>query len=172
MKKKVGVIGSSEVEKEGLKKAKTIGAEIAKNKCNLLTGGCTGIPYAAVKGAKEGEGTTIGISPASNEKEHIEKYGYPVENHDLIIYTGFGLKGRNVILIRSCDAVIAVSGGFGTLNELTIAHAEGKIIGLLKNVPGISAEFERLTKKINESKEKIISSENPKELAKKVIKKI
>lgn len=167
---KVGIIGSSEGDKKCERKAKIIGEEIAKRDHKLLTGGCTGIPHAAVEGAKKWEGLTIGISPATSKEEHLDRYNYPEEEYDLMIYTGFGLKGRNVILVRSCDAVIAISGGFGTLNELTIAHAEEKVIGLLTGVPGVSNEFESLSEKFGRSGRKIIASENPKELVKKVLK--
>lgn len=169
MKKKIGVIGSSSSNEKAKKKAKTIGQEIARKNCHLLTGGCTGVPYAAIKGAKEKGGSTIGISPATSEKEHVEKYSYPLENHDLIIYTGFGLKGRNVILVRSCDAVIAVSGSFGTLNELTTAYAEKKTIGLLKGIPGVSEEFDNLADKLGRPRSGVISDENPQKLVEKVI---
>ena len=169
MNRQIGVIGSYEEDAEGEEKAFVIGKEIAKSGCNLLTGGCTGLPYAAIKGAKEEGGCTIGISPALDEKEHLEGYHYPVDGHDVLIYTGFGYKGRNVILIRSCDAVIATSGRMGTLNELTIAYGLRKVIGLLKGVPGASGEFERLAKSIGRPDRTIVSDEDPRKLVQKVI---
>lgn len=172
LKIQIGVIGSSQEGTEGKKKAKQIGREIAKSGCHLLTGGCTGLPYAAVKGAKEKGGVTVGISPADSREEHKEKYRYPVEDHDLLIFTGAGFKGRNVILVRSCDAVIATSGSMGTLNELTIAHDEKKIIGLLKGVPGAAEEFGQISEKLGRPGRKIVSSENPSELVGKVLQNI
>lgn len=161
---KVGVIGSSKGDDNSKKMAEIVGSEIAKSGYHLLTGGCTGVPHAAIIGAKKEDGLTVGISPAENEKEHIEKYNYPTKNYDLIIYTGFGLKGRNIILVRSCDAVIAISGSFGTLNELTIAHSSGKVIGLLTGVPGISSEFEDLADRFGRPGKEIVSGEDPVEL--------
>ena len=83
-------------------------------------------------GAKEVGGITVGVSPAINLKEHINNYNYPYhpDIFDSLIFTGSGYKGRNVTLVRSCDAVISVMGMIGTLNELTIASDEKKIIGL------------------------------------------
>jgi hypothetical protein len=54
----------------------------------------------------------------------------------VVIYSGFGFKGRNVIAVRSADIVLLFSGGVGTLNEFTIAYDEGKIIGLLQGTGG------------------------------------
>jgi uncharacterized protein (TIGR00725 family) len=60
------------------------------------------------------------------------------ESSDVVIYTGFGLKGRNVICVRSSDIVIIIAGSMGTLNEFTIAYDEGKIIGVLTGTGGIA----------------------------------
>lgn len=169
MKLQIGVIGSSQKGSGGTEKAMQIGREIAKSDCYLLTGGCTGLPYAAVRGAKEEGGVTVGISPAESREEHVEKYRYPVEGHDLLIFTGAGLKGRNVILVRSCDGVIATSGSMGTLNELTIAHDEKKIIGLLKSVPGAAEEFEQISEKLGRPGRKIVTSEKPEQLVNQVL---
>ena len=87
--------------------------------CVTVTGATTGAPFWAAKGAKEAGGIVIGISPASTKREHVKTYGLPVEYHDLIIYTGFGYAGRNLLFTRSADAVITVAGRIGTLNEFT-----------------------------------------------------
>ncbi len=172
MKYQIGVIGSSARDSEGREKARKIGKNIASSDCGLLTGGCTGLPYAAVQGAKEESGFTLGVSPAGSREEHVEKYGYPVEDHDLLIYTGMGYKGRNVILVRSCDAVIATSGRLGTFNELTIAHGEKRVIGLLKGLGGASEEFGKISEKIGRPGREIVSDENPEKLVSKVLEKL
>lgn len=110
----------------------------------LLTGGTTGIPYLVGKTAHEAGAFHIGISPASNEREHVSTYKLPIDGCDLLIYTGFGLKGRNVVLVRSCDVVLFIGGSIGSLNEFTIAHDEGRIIGCLKGTGGVVDEAERL----------------------------
>ncbi len=133
-KLKVAIIGSSryeEIDDAHKKIAYDIGRAIADSGCILLTGGGKGISEFTAKGAIENGGLCIGISPADNYKNHADVFKNPTIIFDALIFTGFGHKGRNVILIRSCDAVIALDGGVGTLNELTIALDEGKDIGIL-----------------------------------------
>jgi uncharacterized protein (TIGR00725 family) len=62
----------------------------------------------------------------------------PDDGADVIIYTGFGYKGRNVINVRSADIVLIIGGATGTLNEFTIAYDEGKIIGVLEGSGGVA----------------------------------
>ena len=69
--------------------------------------------------------------------EHVKHYGLPADGPDVIIYTGFGLKGRNVINVRSADIILLIGGATGTLNEFTIAYDEGKIIGVLEGSGGV-----------------------------------
>jgi uncharacterized protein (TIGR00725 family) len=64
--------------------------------------------------------------------------GLPEDGADVIIFTGFGYKGRNVINVRSADVVIIFGGAMGTLNEFTIAYDEGKIIGVLEGSGGVA----------------------------------
>ncbi|HDH91561.1 MAG TPA: hypothetical protein ENF38_01280 [Candidatus Aenigmarchaeota archaeon] len=172
MKYQIGVIGSAVEEKSDiLKKAREIGKEIARYNCVLLTGATTGVSYEAVKGAKENNGLTIGFSPASNLSEHVEKYKLPVEYFDVIIFTGFGFKGRNVPFIRSCDAVVAISGRIGTLNEFTIAYDERKVIGILKGTGGLCDDegIEEFVRKSGKKGGKIIHEFDPKSLIKKLM---
>src|SRR6185295_3855550 len=106
--------------------------------CPLITGATTGLPDVVSRVVQRLGGLTVGISPAISESEHVEKYGYPLDAADVMIYTGFGLKGRNVINIRSSDVVIIFGGGMGALNEFTIAYDEGKVIGMLDGSGGIA----------------------------------
>lgn len=135
MKLVIGVAGSAAHERDKMaeKKAFIIGREIARAGAILATGASTGIPHSAVKGAVKERGCVIGFSPALNKKDHEENFRLPTDGFDLIAYTGFNLKGRNVIFVRSCDALICVGGRIGTLNEFTIAYDEGKPIGILKS---------------------------------------
>lgn len=167
---KISVIGSAreeEVDVEVRKKAYEVGKIIAESNCVLLTGAGKGISEYAAMGAKDNKGLTVGISPANNLEEHKNIFKAPYIIFDVIIFTGFGHKGRNVILIRSCDAVVAINGGVGTLNELTIALDEGKQIGILEETGGISDSFLECFQKIKESRnhiKQVISSYNPKSL--------
>ena len=127
MPMKVGVMGGAtgEFTKEQLDKAHRLGEAIAKRGCVLITGGCPGLPHAAACGAKQGGGFVIGISPGLSLDEHVQKYGSPTEFHDVLIFTGSGLMGREVVNIRSSDIVVIIGGRSGTLGELAIAYDEG-----------------------------------------------
>lgn len=140
MKVKVGVMGgASDVTSPlHMEKAHAIGQAIAERGCILVTGACPGLPMAAACGAKQLGGLVLGISPASNVKEHVERYGSPTDFHDILVFTGAGLMGREVINIRSSDVVVILGGRSGTLGELAIAYDEGKPIGIVAEMGGIS----------------------------------
>ncbi len=147
MRIKVGVMGSAGGETAGGELhtlAEVLGRAVATRGCVLLTGGTTGLPHAAGAAAHAAGGLHVGISPASDAREHAERYGLPLEATDVLVYTGFGLKGRNVVLVRSCDVVLVFRGGMGTLNELTIAVDEGRVVGCLTGTGGVADEAERL----------------------------
>lgn len=162
MKYKIGVFGSAagNIKQDIAEKAREIGRQIAKQGCITLTGSCSGLPYEATLGAKEANGLTVGISPAINLKEHVNKYKFPADCFDVLIYTGFGKKGRNVISLYSADAAVAISGRIGTLNELTIAYDEYKPIGIL-NVPGLAMDFPKLAEKSGKVGAQIIVEKDP-----------
>lgn len=86
----------------------------------------------------------VGISPGLSLAEHIHKYHSPAEYHDILIFTGSGLMGREVVNIRSSDMVVIIGGRSGTLGELAIAYDEGKLIGVLMGTGGITAIAEEL----------------------------
>jgi predicted Rossmann-fold nucleotide-binding protein len=99
-------------------------------------------------------------SPASNSREHLEQYKLPLDACDLIIYTGFGLKGRNVVLVRSCDIVLFIAGAMGSLNEFTVAHDEGKVIGCLTGTGGVADQADYLLKKFSKKTDAIVFQNN------------
>ncbi len=173
--KKIGVMGASGKVNEDVKsKAFEIGSEIAKHDCILVTGATTGLPHEAVKGAKREGGMVVGVSPAINREEHEKTYGLPTEDHDMIIYDGSGLKGRNVTNIRACDGVIFISGGTGTLNEFTIAYDEGKPIGILEGTGGMTTlvkDIIRICGNLSRIQKdtKIFYDSDPKKLVEKVL---
>lgn len=139
------VLGSArELEdSEIARKSFQLGEEIGKLGGIVLTGGCPGLPHMAAHGAKSSGGLSIAVSPAMNKIEHLQHYCYPVDS-DVMIFTGMGNKGRNVILIRSADIALFVGGGIGTLNEFTIAFDEfdqGHVIGVLSGSGGLSDTF-------------------------------
>jgi len=116
----------------------TLGRVIAARNCILVTGETSGIPGQVAQAASRHGALTVGISPAHSQEEHLGHYGMPVRSSDVVIYTGFGLKGRNVINIRSSEVVVIFCGSIGTLNEFTIAYDEGKIIGVLEGSGGVA----------------------------------
>jgi len=142
MKYRIGVMGSAQgpamERKMNTDKAIQLGRAIAKKKCILVNGACPGLPNDAAIGAKIEGGFVLGISPAFSLREHERKYKSPVTPYDLILYTGLGLMERDVINIRSSDAIVIIGGGIGTLNEFTVAFDEGKYIGVLTGTDGVS----------------------------------
>ena len=152
-----------------VEKAMEIGREIARQGFVLVTGATTGMPYWSAKGAKEAGGTVIGFSPAASKASHQKTYHLPIDYHDVILYTGFGYSGRNLLLTRASDAVIFICGRMGTLNEFTIAFEDGKPLGVLEGTGGTADIIKELIVKSYRGPGKIAYSEEPVELLKKVV---
>jgi uncharacterized protein (TIGR00725 family) len=144
MKIKVGVMGPAENIASLCDHATALGRAIATCDVILLTGATTGLIYEVGKAARDSGATHVGISPASDANGHVERYGLPLDACDAIIYTGFGLKGRNVVLVRSCEVVLLIAGSVGSLNEFTIAYDEGKVIGCLTGTGGVADKVEEM----------------------------
>ena len=176
LKFKIGMMGSA-LEKKGdriTKKAEKLafelGKEIARHNAILINGACYGIPYIASKGAKAEGGMVIGVSPAENLQEHVHKYRFPVDSYDILFYTGFGFKGRNVVNVSNSDAIIIVSGRVGTLNEFTIGYDEGMVIGVMRGSGGIADSIEKIVQMANKNTgSRLIYETNPHELIKKIL---
>ena len=146
MKLSIGVMGSSGggLSEDLRRKAYRLGEAIAERDAILITGGCPGLPYEAVRGAKAKGGLVVGISPGLSIEEHQGRYGSPVDGFDLLIYTGSGLMGREITNIRSCDIIVIAGGRTGTLGELAIAYDEGRLIGVLTGTGGITEIVETI----------------------------
>ena len=132
---KICVSGAAETGHCGLNafdKGKALGKEIANHGAILVTGATTGFPLWAAIGAKEVDGLSVGFSPATSEREHIEIYNLPVDYLDMIVYTGFGFPGRDLILTRSSDAILFGCGRIGTIHEFTIGFEDEKPMGILE----------------------------------------
>jgi len=158
---------------ENIKKSIMIGQEIARADCILVNGACPGLPDEAAYGAKNVGGLTMGISPAFSEHEHTKKYKSPSENYDIILYTGMGLMERDLINIRSSDAIIILGGGIGTLNEFTVAFDEGKVIGVLTGTGGVSNHVEKVLEICGRKMEDyVVFDSDPKTLIQKVLDKL
>lgn len=169
---KVGVMGSAEEAASPAigQTAWALALEIARRDLILLTGATTGIIHLIGKAAREAGAFHIGVSPAGNQSEHLEQYLLPTDACDAIVYTGFGLKGRNVVLVRSCDVVLFVAGSIGSLNEFTIAYDEGKTIGCVLGTGGVADEVMRIVNTFPKpTKARIFYDENPKDLISKCV---
>ncbi|MBI1822843.1 MAG: LOG family protein [Nitrospirae bacterium] len=172
MKLKIGVMGSAtgKLSKEQRLISYKLGQAIAENGCVTITGACPGLPFEAAKGAAEVGGLVVGISPALSRSEHIMRYRSPVKYHHILIYTGSGLMGREVVNIRSSDIIIIVGGRSGTLGEFSIAYDEGKLIGILEGSGGITSEIKDIVRIIKKKTgSKMIYDSNPNTLVQKLI---
>ena len=144
----IAVIGGSNCSEEDYAHAETVGRLIAENGGAVVCGGGGGVMEAACKGAKNAGGVAIGILPGSDIREANPYVTTPIA-------TGMGV-GRNIIIIRSAQAVIAVDGKYGTLSEIAFALQFGKPVFALNSwndIPGVQivASPEAAVKKAFES---------------------
>jgi uncharacterized protein (TIGR00725 family) len=117
----VGVIGSGRAISPELSQfAFSVGMHIAQRGAILVCGGLQGVMEAASRGARENNGTVIGILPGTNKADANQFV-------DIVIPTGFGI-GRNALVIHTADVVIAFPGAFGTLSEIATALETGKTV--------------------------------------------
>ena len=169
---KICVSGAAETGHCGLdalEKAKELGREIARQGAILVTGATTGFPLWVAMGLKEVGGISVGISPAASEKEHVEVYKLPIDYMDLIMYTGFGYAGRDLLLTRCADAVICGCGRIGTIHEFTIAFEDGKPIGIFEGPWEMGEQLQEIVAKGHRPNAKIAVGDNPKELLEAII---
>ena len=119
----IAVIGGSQATAAELKAAELVGREIARGGAALVCGGLGGVMEAACRGAAEEGGLTIGILSGDNRNAANEFVKVP-------IVTGMGY-ARNVAVVKSAQAVIAIGGSYGTLSEIGHALQSGlPVIGL------------------------------------------
>ena len=119
----VAVVGSSEGEPDVLLAAETVGRELARNRAVVVCGGLGGVMEAACRGAKAEGGTTLGILPGADRAEANRWV-------DVAVATAMG-EGRNLLVVRAADAVVAVGGGYGTLSEIGFAlRLDKPVIGV------------------------------------------
>ncbi len=106
----IGIIGGGSCTPEIADLATAVGREVAARGAVVLCGGLGGVMEAACRGAKEEGGLTIGVLPGESRDD---------ANAFVDIALATGLRdARNVIIARSCDAVIAIDGQYGTLSEI------------------------------------------------------
>ena len=122
-KKLIAVIGGGQCSSETAKLAEDVGRELAKRGAILICGGLGGVMEAACRGATAEGGMTIGILPGESRRSANLFVQIPIA-------TGMG-HARNVAVVKSAQAVIAVDGSYGTLSEIGHALQSGiPVIGL------------------------------------------
>lgn len=109
----IAVVGAGKCSKKLRDMAAEVGKFVAENGGVIVCGGMGGIMEGAARGAKEAGGVTIGILP-SDDKNDANEY------IDHVIPSGFG-EARNILVVRTADAVVAFPGKFGTLSEMAFA---------------------------------------------------
>ena len=151
-KKFIAVIGGSECSPQEAELAEEVGRELARQGVILVCGGLGGIMAAACKGASSEGGVTIGILPGGSRQAANPYVQIP-------IVTNLG-EARNVVLVKSAEAVIAIGGGYGTLSE--IGHA------LRNGLPVVGLNTWSLSRN-DQSDDSIILAQDPAEAVKKAI---
>ncbi len=148
---KVGVMGaaSGDLSEEVRRRAFRLGEAVAEMGMVLITGAAPGLPWESARGAQAKGGLSVGISPALSLDEHVNVYHSPADHFDVMIYTGSGLMGREIVNIRSSDMVVIIGGHSGTLGEFAIAYDEGKLIGVVEGSGGIADTIPRLVEAID-----------------------
>jgi len=138
------VIGSGAEREEH---AEEVGRLLAESGCTVVCGGRGEVMAAAARGAKAAGGTTIGILPGETRAEANEWI-------DHVVVTGIG-HARNLAVVASGDAVIAVGGRYGTLAEIGFALTLGRRVVILE--PGWDVEGALRARTPNEAVELALS---------------
>jgi len=119
----VGVIGAGTCSEEIYAAAREVGFEIARRGWALVCGGLGGVMEGAARGCREAGGVTIGLLRGARKEDSNPYITVPIA-------TGLG-EGRNLLVVRASDLLIAIAGGYGTLSEIALALKIGRtVIGL------------------------------------------
>lgn len=151
-RKFIAVIGGGECSPQEAKMAEEVGRELARRGVILVCGGLGGVMEAACKGANSAGGLTIGILPGESRHQANPYVQIP-------IVTGMGY-ARNIAVVKSAQAVIAIGGSYGTLSE--ISHA------LQSGIPVIGLNTWSLSKN-GQQDDSIIPAQNPTEAVDKAL---
>ena len=128
----IGVIGAGTCTASTYSVSRDLGFEIGKRGWTLVCGGLKGVMEGAARGCSEAGGITLGILPGLDKRSANPYITFPIP-------TGLG-DGRNLLVVRSSDILVAVAGGYGTLSEMALALKVDKpVIGLKtwKEIPGV-----------------------------------
>lgn len=164
----ISVSGAAEVAHCGpdaLNIAKEVGREIARQDCVLSTGATSGFPHSSAQGYKESKGIfSLGLSPAANEKEHTDLYLLPLDYCDIVIFTGFGFPVRDIMLVKSSDAMILGCGRIGTIHEFTVAFESNIPVGILEGPWATDKVIRDILRNSNRTNPNVIFESDPKKM--------
>src|SRR5437870_11258290 len=119
----IAVIGAGQCDAQTATRAEEVGRRLAQAGAMVVCGGLGGVMEATCRGAKSAGGFTLGILPGTNRADANRWV-------DLVIPSGLG-EARNILVVRSAQAVIAVGGEFGTLSEIAFSLKLGiPVVGL------------------------------------------
>jgi uncharacterized protein (TIGR00725 family) len=144
----VAVIGGGHADDEDCDRAARVGRALAEAGAVVVCGGLGGVMAAACRGARDGGGTSVGILPGA-DRDGANEYV------DVAVATAMG-EGRNILVVRNADAVVAVGGEFGTLSEVALALQAG--------VPVIGLDTWELSKRGRPARG-VLEAKNPEEAA-------
>ena len=115
----IAVVGpGDDVGADVLAAAEQVGRLLAEAGHQVVTGGLGGVMAAAARGARAGGGSAVALLPGDDPAAANR-------DSDVVVATGLG-QGRNLLVVRSADAVIAVGGSWGTLSEVSFARRLGR----------------------------------------------
>lgn len=120
---RVAVVGSSAVDEDEYELARSLGRELARRGVAVVCGGRGGVMEAVSFGAASAGGLTVGILPGRDGRGANPWILLPLA-------TGMG-EGRNALVVRAAESVVAVGGSWGTLSEIALARKMGREVALL-----------------------------------------
>ncbi len=121
---RIGVIGSAEVDGVVREAARAVGRDLARAEAIVVCGGLGGVMAAAAEGAAAEAGVVLGFLPGRETSSAAPGVSIPVP-------TGLG-EVRNALVVRASEAVIAIAGGWGTLNEASLCMKLGiPLVGVM-----------------------------------------
>ena len=131
MPRYVAVVGPGDASAEEEAAAEAVGHGLAEGGAIVVTGGLGGVMAAASRGARSADGLTLGLRPGHDRAAANRWVAVAVP-------TGLG-ELRNGLVVRACDAMVAVRGGYGTLSEIALALQAGRrVVGISSwDIPGV-----------------------------------
>jgi uncharacterized protein (TIGR00725 family) len=171
----ISISGAAEITHCGpsiIQKSLEVGRACANAGVQLVTGATSGFPYYVAQGFKEVGGFSFGLSPAANKTEHLEVYKLPTDYMDAIVYTGFGFPGRDLMLVRSSDAIIIGCGRIGTIHEFTVAWESEMPIGILEGEWTTDEVIKNIIANSNRENANVFFDSDPVKLVEKIVNRV